>query len=82
MNVAAIIAETSLEQATCPYCQENTSVVLPENYAPTFVYCQICSEKFIIERLAHGFDIFKIEDAPCDSDPDCRVIDMSSCDEQ
>ena len=82
MNAADTIVQASVENTACPYCNKNTSVVLPENYAPIYVYCRICNKKFIVERSAHGFDVFTIEGAPRDSEPDCRAIEMSSCDEQ
>ena len=70
------------EKAECPYCQKGTVVQLPINYAPVFVYCKNCHKKFIIERRRQGFDVFTTESAPCDSDPDCREIEMSSSEEQ
>jgi hypothetical protein len=82
MNATDAIVQASVEDTTCPHCHKNTTVVLPENYAPVYVNCLNCGKKFIVERLAHGFDVFTIEGAPRDSDPDCRAIDMSSCDEQ
>ena len=72
--------ETS--ETTCPYCGRNTSVDLPENYAPVFTRCRECGRQFILERLAEGFQVFTREAAPRCSDPDSRAIEMGASDEQ
>jgi hypothetical protein len=73
---------TTTETALCPYCQIHTTIELPDDYAPVFVYCGGCRKKFIAERRAQGFEVFRTEGAPCCSDPDCREIEMGSVDEQ
>lgn len=70
------------EKTQCPYCQESTVIELPADYAPTYVYCEKCNKKFIVERRIAGFAKFKLENAPCCSDPDCREIEMGASDEQ
>jgi hypothetical protein len=72
----------STAAAQCPYCQAQTTIDLPIDYAPVFVYCDSCSKKFIAERRAQGFDVFTEEGAPCCSNPDCREIEMAASDEQ
>ena len=71
-----------LETANCPYCNGKTGVDLPIDYAPVYAYCSFCSKKFIVERLAVGFQVLKPEEAPCCSDPDCRRIEMGGGDEE
>jgi transcription elongation factor Elf1 len=72
------VTPASLEEtAQCPYCQEKTVIQLPQNYAPVYVHCMACGRRFIAERIENGFDVLRVENAPCSSDPDCREIEMS-----
>ena len=68
--------------ARCPYCGAPTPITLPEDYAPTYADCVICGKRFIMERLAEGFEVMTIEAAPCSSNPDWREIEMGGSDEQ
>jgi DNA-directed RNA polymerase subunit RPC12/RpoP len=70
-------AERSEETARCPYCREETAVQLPLNFAPVYAHCMACGRRFIVERIKSGLDVFRLENAPCSSDPDCREIEMS-----
>jgi hypothetical protein len=70
------------QKSLCPYCKEKITIKLPENYAPEYRQCRLCNRKFIVERLAEGFQVMKTEEAPCCSDPDCREIEMGGSDEQ
>ncbi len=70
------------EHANCPYCGAQTGVDLPDNYAPVFVFCDVCTAKFIAERLAEGFQVMTVEDAPYCSNPDLREIEMGAGDEE
>lgn len=72
----------TIQKTRCPYCNAETLVELPKNYAPRYVHCNSCTKKFIMERLSQGFKVMTIEDAPCCSDPDCRDIEMGGADEQ
>ena len=82
MNMTNEAVQTSVETVSCPYCQKDTRVEMPENYAPAYSICEACEKKFIVERLADGFQVLTREAAPCSSDPDCREIEMGSSDEQ
>lgn len=73
---------TLMEKTQCPYCENNTTIKLPINYAPVYMWCEICGKKFIIERMSTGFQAIQVESAPCCSDPDCRELEMGSSDEQ
>jgi len=55
---------------------------MPADFSPVYAHCRFCEKKFIIERLAKGFQTFTIENAPCCSYPDCRTIEMGASDEQ
>jgi DNA-directed RNA polymerase subunit RPC12/RpoP len=81
MNAVIITKETS-KMVQCPYCGQSTTIIYPENYVPVYKHCGICSKKFIVERLAHGFQVLTREEAPLSSDPDCREIEMGASDEQ
>lgn len=72
----------TIQNTQCPYCGVNTSVKLPDDYAPRFVHCDSCRKKFIVERQVHGFHALSLEEAPCSSNPDCRAIEMGAADEQ
>jgi len=79
---STIAKQTSVTGAQCPYCSEQTFVNLPGDYEPIYVYCGVCGKKFIVERLAVGFQVLTLEEAPCWSDPDCRAIEMGGSDEE
>jgi hypothetical protein len=82
MRNSAVATKVSSTDVQCPYCRQVTSIELPENYAPVYEYCTSCRAKFIVERLAIGFQVLTLEEAPCYSDPDCREIEMGASDEQ
>ncbi len=83
MNHPANVFQESSEIVQCPYCNENTAIHMPGDYAPTYVYCEDCNEKFIVERLAVGFEVLTLEAASGSfSDPDTRALEMGGCDEQ
>jgi transcription elongation factor Elf1 len=82
MTRATATEQTPMERTNCPYCRLETVIVLPDDYAPVYVHCSNCNQKFIAERLAKGFQTFSLEAAPRESDPDCRALEMCSCDEQ
>ncbi len=73
---------TQSHKSECPYCQEGISLELPENYAPEYRRCVLCDKKFIVERLAEGFQVMRVESAPCESDPDCRELERGASSEQ
>ena len=70
------------EIANCPYCNAQTGIRLPGNYAPVFAICEACAAKFIAERLASGFQVMTLEEAPLCSRPDCREIELGAGDEE
>jgi hypothetical protein len=82
MNHSITTSATFRETAQCPYCNRQTSVDLPADYRPVYASCGACGEKFIVERLAQGFHALTLEAAPCDSDPDCRELEMAGYDEE
>lgn len=82
MSIPAPKKQVFEEIAQCPYCKRETTVELPPDYAPVYSHCTACGKKFIAERLAEGFQVLKIEKAPCASDPECRETEMSSCQEE
>ncbi len=65
------------ERVNCPYCGKPTPVALPADYAPVYRSCQVCGQRFIIERTRRGLDVFTIEAAPCCSNPDCRATETA-----
>ncbi|MGD8367441.1 MAG: hypothetical protein PVG78_07365 [Desulfobacterales bacterium] len=52
------------EMIRCPCCGRPTAVNLPEDYAPVYKYCGGCAEKFIVERLAEGFQVVSLGKCP------------------
>lgn len=76
MNQSIITGQVTETTTLCPYCNQKTPVQLPTDYAPVYAFCQVCGEKFILERLAEGFQVLTLQEAPCCSDPDCREIEM------
>ena len=66
----------------CPYCREHTPIKPAADYAPVYAYCAVCGKRFIVERIRNGIDVMRLEDAPCASDPECRVIEMAQGDEE
>lgn len=66
----------------CPYCQAETTVTQPDDFAPQFHHCPACGKKFIAERRAGGLRVMRLKDAPCMSNPDCREVETSAtCEE-
>ena len=82
MNQAISPPTYSQEAAICPHCGVETSLELPINYRPVFAFCDGCGKKFIAERLAEGFQVMTVEEAPCSSNPDCREIEIGGSDEE
>ena len=82
MNHSMHSRQSSVKSVQCPYCSEETVIDMPEDYAPVFAYCDVCSKKYILERLAEGVQVLTVEGAPCCSNPDCREIEMGGSDEQ
>jgi DNA-directed RNA polymerase subunit RPC12/RpoP len=64
MRNATKIEPSSLERIRCPCCGRRISVTLPDDYAPTYKYCADCGRKFILERLAEGFQVLPLEKCP------------------
>ncbi len=62
----------------CPYCEEDHAVNHPGGYAPIYVDCAACDNRFIMEPARQGVAVFKIEDAPCCSDPECRELEYGA----
>lgn len=63
---------------TCPYCHAQTGIILPADFAPVFVFCDVCEAKFIVVRHTDEFDVMTEEDAPCDCNPDCIELEMGA----
>ena len=83
MNTPKNVVPVSSKTVQCPYCKNDTSITVPSNYAPVYVYCEICGKVFIAERLAKRIQVLTWEEAPyCGSDPDCLEIEMGASDEQ
>jgi hypothetical protein len=66
----------------CPYCREFITFQPAADYAPVYNYCTACGKRFIVERLRNRIDAMRLEDAPCASDPECRIIEMGQGDEE
>lgn len=76
------VPEAEETQVSCPHCEKETTIYPPDNYAPFYQHCSNCSEKFIAERTRDGFDLYKIGEAPCLSDPECRIIEFGGGQEE
>lgn len=66
----------------CPYCRKKTIIQTPPNYAPVYEKCMICANRFIVERIQDGFDLYKIGEAPSLSDPESRAIEWAGGQEE
>lgn len=75
----AAIREVAVQ---CPYCGKSTSIVPAEDFRPIYVYCGVCGQRFIAERVRDGMEVLKIENAPPLDDPDRREIELSLGDEE
>lgn len=78
---AALKSPDSETIRRCPYCREFNTVQPAADYAPVYAYCAACGRRFIVERVIDGFKVMRLEDAPCASDPECRIIEMGQGDE-
>jgi hypothetical protein len=72
----------SKERTNCPHCRAQTSINLPGNFAPVFVFCDVCKSKFIVQRTAESFLVMTEVDAPYDRHPDCIEIELGAGDEE
>jgi|GEM_PF-425988 len=66
----------------CPYCGAFVTLKPAVDYAPVYNRCDVCSKRFIVERIRNGITVMRIEGAPCMSDPECRITEMSQGDEE
>lgn len=62
----------------CPYCHGNQMVAHPGGYAPIYAECASCGKRFILEPERHGVAVYKVEDTPCCSDPDCLETELAA----
>ncbi|MUM76229.1 hypothetical protein GKC30_01125 [Pseudodesulfovibrio sp. F-1] len=60
----------------CPYCHAPQHAEHPGGYAPMYVNCPTCEKRFILEPVANGVKTYRMNEAPCCSDPDCRAAEM------
>ena len=67
MRYVAETEASSLKIIRCPCCGRRISVTLPDDYAPEYKYCADCGRKFIVERLAEGFQVLPLEKCPAAS---------------
>ena len=65
----------------CPYCETPQEIPTPANYAPRYLDCGECGQRFIMEPGASEINVYRDGEAPCCSDPDCRAIEMGSGDD-
>lgn len=72
----------SEEIVQCPYCRKKTIIRSPSNYAPVYEECKSCGKRFIVERFQDGMDLYKLGEAPCISDPECRAIEWGQGQEE
>ena len=72
----------SKERTNCPHCHSQTGINLPADFAPVFVFCDVCKARFIIERHSDGFQVMTEEDAPGYSNPDYIELEMGGYDEE
>ena len=61
----------------CPYCSAPQKVPEHGDYRPFYVNCTECARRFIVEPVQSGTVVYKAEEAPCCSDPDCRATEMA-----
>ncbi|AOY57406.1 MULTISPECIES: hypothetical protein [Desulfococcus] len=66
----------------CPYCGGFVTLEPAVDYAPVYNRCDVCGKRFIVERVRNGITVMRIEGAPCMSDPECRITEMSQGDEE
>jgi hypothetical protein len=80
-NTALKASEGGTDQR-CPYCGVFLTLQPAADYAPVYNDCETCGRRFIVERLRHGIQAMRLEDAPCASDPECRIIESGQGDEE
>lgn len=60
----------------CPYCEALCEHPKPDDYSPRYMICDSCGKRFIMEPSASGYDVFRENEAPCCSDPECRELEL------
>ena len=61
----------------CPYCPAAQTAPDHGNYKPFYVNCSGCASRFIVEPVRNGTVVYKVEEVPCCSDPECRATEMA-----
>ena len=68
-------------EMNCPHCGAALRTPRPRDYAPREGNCAACGEHFYFERTADSCAVYRPQDAPCCSDPNCRETELSLGDE-
>lgn len=82
MNPSSNAVQATPKTVQCPYCNRDTTIEMPQDYAPVYVHCDSCSKKFVVEQYAESVRVLTTSQACYSSDPDCNEIEMGSSDEQ
>lgn len=82
MNPSNNAVQAVSKTVQCPYCNRDTSITMPRDYAPVYVHCDFCNKKFVVEQYAESVRVLTTSQACYSSDPDCNEIEMGSSDEQ
>lgn len=56
--------KVSKQKTACPYCGKDTTIQLPDNYAPVYMHCRICTRKLIVEQMSDVFQAIPLETSP------------------
>lgn len=60
----------------CPGCHAPQTAEHPGGYAPIYVDCPACGNRFVLEPVRNGVKTYREGEAPCCSDPDCRATEL------
>ncbi len=66
----------------CPYCGEKTPINTTNNFKSFYAYCLYCKEKFVVEPIRDGINVYTLMEVPYGIDPDCQALERGQSDEE
>jgi hypothetical protein len=66
----------------CPYCGEKSPINAPNDYKTFYALCLHCKEKFVVEPIRDGINVYTLTQVPYNVDPDCQALERGQSDEE
>ena len=82
MNTKTQNHKPSVLNTECPYCGEITPINKPKNFKSFYAGCLYCKEKFVVEPIRDGINVYTLMEVPYGVDPDCQALERGQSDEE